>query len=334
MNFPLKAQKPEFTQLSLPFLLDDTEGPLHLLKDNTKPHKKEVKQNKMVIVDELLDTELEKIKQETQENQQIEERAWQWTLDVDKWIWKQIRDRGIPDQDWNDVYNLCIIEVFNLMKRYNPKYSKVSWANFGILKALKEYESTSGTIRLPFHVLEKMATLRKFIAENEVYGAKVSQEEMSKVTSMKITDILVAKDRYAFISSVGPEGNVTEFSETSLNVDKSCTQYVNSGDLDPEKNAIDNDETNWLYANLSILNDVEIYILCLRFGLTKENLPNRDSFKSDREYDITWHLAGECYKFNDIGKKIGITRERVRQIEIKAIEKVKSRIELEKRYDC
>ena len=33
-----------------------------------------------------------------------DDQAWQYTKDVEKWIWKQIRLRNIPPQDMEDVY--------------------------------------------------------------------------------------------------------------------------------------------------------------------------------------------------------------------------------------
>ena len=254
-------------QLVLPLFIKKNNSYVSIYEDNsTKNMKKEPTRKEKsltpIIIDELLDEEIEQAKKED-----IDKQAWQWTMDVDKWIWKQIRDRRVPDQDWEDVYNLCVIEVFNLMKRYNPKYSKVSWANFGILKAFKEYESMNGTIRLPFHVLEKMSNLRKFIVQQEFEGKKVTAEQMSEITKMKITDLLVARDRYAFIQSTDPEGNATEFSCQSLDIDRTCEDFVNSGELDPEESAIENDQMSFLYQNLACLSDIEIYILTLRFGL-------------------------------------------------------------------
>lgn len=319
-----------YQQLSLPLLFSQSDEVKPLYKNNStqtskKAPKMKEKSTPPIIVDELLDEEIEKLN--------IEKQAWEWTMDVDKWIWRQIRERRVPEQDWEDVYNLCVIEVFNLMKRYNPKYSKVSWANFGILKAFKEYESMNGTIRLPFHVLEKMANLRKFIVQQEYEGRKVTAEQMSEVTKMKITDLLVARDRYAFIHSTDPDGNSTEFSGESLDIDRTCEDFVNSGELDPEENAIENDQMSFLYKNLSCLSDIEIYILTLRFGLDTERIPKRKAFLKGAEYSLDWHMPGECLKFNDIGDKIEITRERVRQIESRSIDKIRARIELEKRYE-
>ena len=178
-----------------------------------------------------------------------------------------------------------------------------------------------------------MSNLRKFIVQQEFEGKKVTAEQMSEVTKMKITDLLVARDRYAFIHSTDPEGNSTEFSGESLDIDRTCEDFVNSGEPDPEASAIENDQMSFLYENLACLNDVEIYILTLRFGLDITRIPQRNSFKKKGEYALNWHTTGDCLKFNDIGDRIEITRERVRQIENRSIEKIRARIELEKRYE-
>ena len=103
-------------QLVLPLFIKKNNTYVSIYEDNsTKNIKKESRMKEKtptcIIVDELLDEEIEKKKQS-----EIDKQAWQWTMDVDKWIWKQIRDRRVPEQDWQDVYNLCVIEVFNLMK--------------------------------------------------------------------------------------------------------------------------------------------------------------------------------------------------------------------------
>ena len=109
-------------QLVLPLFIKNNNNYVSRYKDNStknieKESKMKEKQPSSIIVDELLDEEISVKKQS-----KIDKQAWQWTMDVDKWIWKQIRDRRVPEQDWQDVYNLCVIEVFNLMKRYNTKY--------------------------------------------------------------------------------------------------------------------------------------------------------------------------------------------------------------------
>lgn len=312
----------DYIQLPLPFFIEATKVPN--LDNNIKIKKEEQKKaitSHPAIVDEVVDG-----KSVSQEEETDDSLAWQWTMDVDKWIWKQIRDRNIPEQDREDVYNLCVIEVFHLMKRYNPKYSKVSWANFGILKALKEYESTSGVVRLPFHVLEKMANLRKYISGQAKPVSDITIEEMQSVTKMKPADIMVARERYAAVHSTDSEGQNIDFSDKTLNVSASSVDYAESGNLNPEENMVMEDQLSFFYANLEVLSDLEIFILVLRYGLDTSRVPERESFSG--MYSFSGYGNGDCLRTQDISEIIGFSRERVRQIELKSIETIKKRIDI------
>jgi len=312
----------DYVQLTLPFLAEAIKTPV---LDNTTKTKKQEEKIKITshpaIVDEVIGG-----KEVVEHLKTDEAQAWEWTMDVEKWIWKQIRDRNIPEQDREDVYNLCVIEVFHLMKRYNPKYSKVSWANFGILKALKEYESTSGVVRLPFHVLEKMANLRKYIAGQGKAASDITIEEMQAVTKMKPADILVAKERYAAVHSTDSEGNNVDFSNRTLNVSPSSIEYAQSGSMNPEENMVVEDQLSFFYANLEVLSDLEIFILVLRYGLDTSRVPTRESFSG--KYSFSGYGNGACLKTQDISDILGVSRERVRQIELKSIETIKKKIDI------
>lgn len=252
-----------------------------------------------------------------------DDQAWQYTKDVEKWIWKQIRLRNIPPQDMEDVYQLCIIEVFNLMKRYNDNYSKVSWANFGIYKALKEYESTSGTIRLPYHVLEKMANLRKYLNEMDSAGLPVSYGDMESVTSMKLIDIMISKDRYAFQGSQDDDGNTTDFSACQAGVDESAYSAMYAQPRTAEEVVIANEESAWMYDYLRCLKAVEIFVLTVRYGLRKEKIPKFKEFRKGGSLSLFWYKKPRQYCLNDVGLRLKVTRERVRQIEQCALKKLK-----------
>lgn len=317
----MKPQKQDYVQLTLPFLMvkPKTSTLDNSIKIKKSERKKEITSHP-AIVDEVVDGK------EVIECKDNEAQAWQWTMDVDKWIWKQIRDRNIPEQDREDVYNLCVIEVFHLMKRYNPKYSKVSWANFGILKALKEYESTSGVVRLPFHVLEKMANLRKYIAGRGKSASDITIEEMQEVTKMKPNDILVARERYAAVHSTDSEGNNVDFSHRTLNVSPSSIEYAESSSLNPEENMVVEDQLSFFYANLEVLSDLEIFVLVLRYGLDTSRVPQREEFS--KKYSFVGHGNGVCLKTQDVSDIVGFSRERIRQIELKAIETIRKRIDI------
>ena len=303
-------------QLSLFPLFTFNNPPLPVQQEKTPPPKP--------IIDSNLTKSIGKRKVFKESKVSNKDRqAWQYTKDVEKWIWKQIRLRNIPAQDMEDVYQLCIIEVFNLMKRYNENYSKVSWANFGIYKALKEYESTSGTIRLPYHVLEKMANLRKYMSEMESSGQEITFPEMEEVTGMKLIDIMIARDRYAFQGSQDEEGNTTDFSHVQAGVDISAYNAMYAEQKTAEDEAISKEESDWMYSYLKHLKAVEIFVLTVRYGLKKTRIPKFKEFRKGGTLSLYWYRKPRQYCLNDVGSRLNVTRERVRQIEQGALKKLK-----------
>jgi RNA polymerase primary sigma factor len=70
----------------------------------------------------------------------------------------------------------------------------------------------------------------------------------------------------------------------------------------PEESLLDNDRTNEVAQAMAPLTDRERHVLSLRFGLGQ-----------DREYTL-----------EEIGQQLAVTRERVRQIEVRALEKMRA----------
>jgi len=149
---------------------------------------------------------------------------------------------------------------------------------------------------------------------------------MQAVTKMKPADILVAKERYAAVHSTDSEGNNVDFSNRTLNVSPSSIEYAQSGSMNPEENMVVEDQLSFFYANLEVLSDLEIFILVLRYGLDTSRVPTRESFSG--KYSFSGYGNGACLKTQDISDILGVSRERVRQIELKSIETIKKKIDI------
>lgn len=256
-----------------------------------------------------------------QEQAKIDKLAWQRTSEVELWIWKCIRGRNVPSQDMQDVFHLCQIEVFKLMKRYNPNYSKVSWANYGVLKAFKEYESNNGVVRLPFHVLEKMGALRKKMKEFEQQGKRMTPEVMEEVTRMRLVDIMTAQERWITVDA--PDNNQSYFEERMpSDCDEPHYLMVNGEPQVVEETVIANELRGLMYKCLFSLSCMELFVVILRYGLETANCPHFFEFREGGLLDLSIE-KGDTYPLQAIGDRLGITRERVRQIERSALEKMR-----------
>jgi len=253
---------------------------------------------------------------------EIDKLAWKRTSEVELWIWRCIRSRNVPNQDREDVFHLCQIEVFKLMKRYNPNYSKVSWANYGVLKAFKEYESNNGVVRLPFHVLEKMGTLRKKIKEFEHLGKQMTSEVMEEVAKMRLVDILTAQERWVTVDA--PDNNQSYF-EDRIPSECDYPHYlmVNGEPEQVEEVVIAKELTEMMYNCLFSLSCMELFVVILRYGLEREQCPHFFEFRNGGLLDLS-DERGDTYPLQAIGDRLNITRERVRQIERSALEKMRN----------
>ena len=245
-----------------------------------------------------------------------EEIAWENTLAVHDWIWKCLQKRKIPYEDMDDAFSACQIEVYKLMLRYNTSYSKTTWASYGILKGITQYESTSGTIRLPIHIIEKMHRLnrRQFLMSQD--GHEMTPEEMADYVGMSINDILTAQEKQGNVEPCEVQDFLNHKNDSIENV------FVN-GPVEPSviDRMISDCERTSFYRMLHDLNDIQIFVLLHRFSLDWNDIPWRKNFFNERS-DMciaTYQADQRVYGLSEIGQMIGVSRERVRQIEASAI---------------
>lgn len=245
-----------------------------------------------------------------------EEIAWENTIAVHDWIWKCLQKRNIPHEDIEDAFSTCQIEVYKLMLRYNSAYSKTTWASYGILKGITRYESTNGLIRLPIHIIEKMHKLnrRQFLLAQE--GHDMTPEEMAEFVGMNIMDIITAQEKQG---SVEP----CEIQDYLNHKNDSVENHKINGPAEP--NAVDrliiDCERNNFYRMLHDLSDIQIFVLLHRFSLDWNDIPWRKNFFNPRS-DLCiakYQSDPKIYSLSEVGKLIGVSRERIRQIEATSI---------------
>ena len=154
----------------------------------------------------------------------------------------------------------------------------------------------SRTIRLPVHLSERLTTIRRVSLDlAHKLGAMPSRQEIAEAIEMPIEELDSVLSQSLTTSSLdapikADEGN-------SCLVDLIADSRV-EGPLERVERSIDQEQlARWL----SHLNEQEREVLSLRFGLDGHNR----------------------HTLADIGRHLDVSRERIRQVELKALRKLR-----------
>lgn len=263
-------------------------------EDAIKVYLREIQRSSLLTADE----EKELARRINEGDEKARERMIEANLRLVVKIAKRYMNRGLPFLDLIEEGNMGLIkavERFKLSKECRFSTYATWWIRQSIERALV---NQSRTIRLPVHVSDDINKLIKISREmTQRLGREPEEEELAEAIGVEIAYVhrlmVLVKKTY---SMEHPMGENNDYSLMDTVEDTNATdpaqfiQYLNEYGI----------LTEWL----NELADNERDILILRFGLEDQEPQTLDT----------------------IGKKYGVTRERIRQIEAKSLKKIRQKM--------
>jgi RNA polymerase sigma factor (sigma-70 family) len=211
-------------------------------------------------------------------------------------IARRYANKGIPMIDVIQEGNLGLMKAVDKFDHKRGfKFSTYAswWIRHSIIRAIM---TQTETIRIPAYLLENSAKVYRTIAElDKEMGRRPIPEEIARRAGVSVNIVRRIQEKTSYTSLHSPVANGEKVTQFDVIADE--------GSPVPDSVIPKTELTEKIIEALSLLNPREEGIIRMRFGLNQENT---------------------VCTLRDIANKLGLTRERVRKIQNKALKKISS----------
>ena len=292
LDFDEEPTEAELKEVDIESLEDDTSFDNISLDDPVKVYLREIGRVPLLSTDE----EIELAVKISEGNQYAKQRLTEPNLRLVVSIAKKYVGRGMYFLDLIQEGNVGLIkavEKFDYTKGFKFSTYATWWIRQAITRAIADQ---ARTIRIPVHMVETINRLKKIqsqlLHEN---GSEPSEELIAEKMDLpveRVREIMrVAQEPVSMETPIGPEedSRLMDFirDEDALAPDEAALKTITNEDID---------------GVLKTLTPREEAVIRLRFGLKD----------------------GRCHTLEEVGSEFNVTRERIRQIEAKALRKLRN----------